>query len=101
MKYLIPLFAILLCPAALAAPFDKGNAAAGKALNAQHCAGCHAGLTQGAPDTLYSRANRRVKSASSLAQQITTCNANLGNSLFPEDELNLAAYLNSAFYKFK
>jgi hypothetical protein len=42
-----------------------------------------------------------VKSASSLAQQITTCNANLGNQLFPEDEANLGAYLNKQYYKFK
>jgi hypothetical protein len=42
-----------------------------------------------------------VKNASGLAQQITTCNAMLGNNLFPEDELHLAAYLNGQYYKFK
>ncbi|NTV95715.1 MAG: cytochrome c, partial [Thiobacillus sp.] len=50
---------------------------------------------------IYTRADRRVKSAASLAQQITTCNANLGLNLFPEDEANLGAYLNQKFYKFK
>jgi hypothetical protein len=42
-----------------------------------------------------------VKNASALGQQITTCNAMLGNHLFPEDELHLAAYLNGQYYKFK
>jgi hypothetical protein len=32
---------------------------------------------------------------------VTTCNAMLGNNLFPEDELHLAAYLNNQYYKFK
>ena len=100
MKTLIAILA-LLSSTAFATPFDKGDAKAGKALLAQQCDGCHAARFDGNPDKIYTRSNHRVKSASGLAQQITTCNANLGNKLFPEDELNLGAYLNHTFYKFK
>jgi hypothetical protein len=59
----------------------------------------HAGRFGGDGGKIYTRADRRVKNASGLAQQITTCNAMLGNNLFPEDELHLAAYLNGQYYK--
>lgn len=92
---------LLLAGGAGAAPFAKGDVAAGKALHDKQCAGCHIGRVGGDGSRLYTRADRRVKSASSLAQQITTCNANLGNTLFPEDEANIGAFLNKTFYKFK
>lgn len=86
---------------AFAAPFDKGDANTGKATHEKQCANCHIARFGGDGSKIYTRADRRVKSASSLAQQVTTCNAMLGNQLFPEDELHLSAYLNSQFYKFK
>jgi len=49
---------------------------------------------------IYTRADRRVKSAASLAQMITTATPTMATPV-PEDELNLAAYLNNTFYKFK
>lgn len=91
----------LLTNPASAAPFDKGNAQEGKATHEKQCVGCHIGRFGGDGSKIYTRSDRRVKSAASLAQQITTCNAMLGNNLFPEDELHLAAYLNNQFYKFK
>ncbi|MFA5083274.1 MAG: cytochrome c [Hydrogenophilaceae bacterium] len=102
MKLTIPmLLALLLAPAVQAAPFAQGDAKAGKALHDKQCAACHVGRFGGDGSKIYTRADHRVKSASSLAQQITTCNANLGNNLFPEDEANIGAYLNKTFYKFK
>ena len=100
MKTLIAVLALLSSPA-FAAPFDKGDANAGKAILDKQCSACHAARFNGDAGKIYTRADRRVKSAAGLAQMITTCNANLGNNLFPEDELNLGAYLNSTFYKFK
>jgi mono/diheme cytochrome c family protein len=97
----IPVLALLLATAAQAAPFANGNATAGKALHDKQCADCHAARFGGDGSKIYTRAERRVKNASSLAQQITTCNANLGNQLFPEDEANLGAFLNKTYYKFK
>lgn len=88
-------------PLAVASPFDKGDAKQGKATHEKLCAACHVGRFGGDGSRIYTRADRRVKNASALAQQITTCNAMLGNNLFPEDELHLAAYLNGQYYKFK
>jgi len=102
MKRTAILFALSLLPlTAAAAPFAKGDAKAGEKIHKQQCAGCHIGRFGGDGSKIYTRADRRVKSAASLAQQITTCNANLGNNLFPEDEANLGAYLNKTYYKFK
>lgn len=79
----------------------KADSAAGQQLHAEHCAACHAGRMNGNAATMYTRANRRVKSLSGLHQMIGSCNANLGLGLFPEDEANLAAYLNQQYYKLK
>ena len=95
------LAASVLTAPAFAGPFDKGNIQEGKATHEEKCNACHAGKFNGDGSKIYTRADRRVKSASSLAQQVTTCNSMLGNQLFPEDELHLAAYLNNQFYKFK
>lgn len=93
--------ALLLMPNAQAAPFDSGNTEAGKALHDKSCVSCHISRFGGDGSKIYTRSNRRIHSASGLAQQITTCNTNLGNNLFPEDEANLGAYLNKTWYKFK
>ena len=100
MKHLMFILALLSTPA-LAAPFANGNAAAGKALHEKKCAGCHAGRFGGDGSAIYTRADRRIKNAGGLAQQITVCNSMLGNELFPEDEANLGAHLNQTYYKFK
>lgn len=91
----------LALPTLAAAPFASGNASTGKAVYDKQCAACHVKMYGGDGSKIFTRADHRVKSASSLAQQITTCNANLGNQLFPEDEANLGAYLNKQYYKFK
>ncbi|MCP5276799.1 MAG: cytochrome c [Thiobacillus sp.] len=100
MKRLMFVLAFLSTPA-LATPFASGNAATGKALHEKKCAGCHAGRFGGDGSKIYTRADRRIKNASGLAQQITTCNSMLGNELFPEDEANLGAFLNQTYYKFR
>lgn len=100
MKTLIALLA-LFSTTALA----QGNVQAGKTLHAKECNACHAARFGGNGDgnggKIYTRADRRVKSTSSLAQMVTTCNTQLDLNLFPEDEQNLAAYLNTTYYKFK
>lgn len=100
MKHIAVILALAATPA-LATPFASGNAAAGKTLHEQKCAACHAGRFGSDGSRIYTRSDRRINSASGLAQQITTCNAMLGNELFPEDEANLGAYLNQTYYKFK
>lgn len=84
------------------APFEKGNAETGKALFEKNkCSSCHISTYGGDGSKMFTRADRKIKSASSLLTQVTRCSTNLNLSLFDEDEENIAAYLNKSFYKFK
>lgn len=101
MKTLHRLILISTITLASDAALAQGNATAGKTLHEAQCNACHAKRFDGDGGKIYTRSNRRVKSPGSLAQMIGACNSNLGLGLFPEDEANLAAYLNQRYYKFK
>lgn len=77
-----------------AAPFDKGDPKAGKALHDKSCMTCH-------DNSVYTRPNRIVKTPAQLAARISGCNANTGAGWFPDEERNVGAYLNQDFYHFK
>lgn len=102
MKQIAIILALAAAPLTLqAAPFQKGDAKAGQALHKEKCVGCHIGQFGGDGSRIYTRADRKVKSAEQLAQRIAGCNNNLGLNLFPEDEQHLGAFLNGSYYKFK
>ncbi len=61
---------------------------------------CHAQKYAGDPDRMYTRPDHRVKTPQKLLAQVQACNTNLGKGYFPDDEENIAAYLNREFYKF-
>lgn len=84
-----------------AAPFDKGDPKAGKALVDKSCQSCHASMFGGDPSKIYTRPDRKVKTAQQLAARISACNANTGTGWFPEEEAHVGAYLNQQYYKFK
>ena len=90
---LVPL--LLLPTAVIAADAEKG-----KSLHAQHCVGCHAGLTAGEPDRLYTRADRKVKTLDGLRKQVQRCELNLGLKWFDDDIDSVTTYLNGTFYRF-
>lgn len=101
-KIIATLILLSVSVTAQAAPFAKGDAAAGKKLFEQNkCNSCHASMLGGDGSAMFTRAERKIKSAESLATQITRCSVNLGLTLFPEDEENIGAYLNKTYYKFK
>jgi hypothetical protein len=50
---------------------------------------------------MYTRPERKVKNPSQLLTQVRACNTMLNTGWFPEDEENVAAYLNREYYKFK
>lgn len=85
---------LFISTASHAAPFAKGDPKAGKALHDKTCLSCH-------DSKMYTRAQRKVKTPAQLAGRVSGCNANTGAGWFPEDELNVSAYLNQQFYKFK
>ena len=95
-KLFLPVLTCLTLVSTLASaiPFEKGDPKAGKALHDKTCVACH-------DSKMYTRENRKVKTAAQLAGRVSGCNANTGAGWFPEDELNVSAYLNQQFYKFK
>jgi cytochrome c553 len=83
------------------APFAHADANAGKALHDKDCIGCHAQRFNGDDTRIYTRPDRRVRTPQALRAQVATCNTQLNKQYFPEDEDNVAAYLNREFYRFK
>ena len=101
MRYLLLLSALFGFSFAHAAPFEKGDANKGKALVDKQCVACHVSLFKGDGSGVYTRADHKVKNPNQLVARIAGCNTNTGAGWFPEDELNVAAYLNNKYYKFK
>jgi cytochrome c2 len=88
--------------AAMANPFPKSDPQKGeKLVNESKCNACHVSKVGGDGTAIFTRPDRKVKSATGLLSQVRTCNTMLGTGWFPEDEENVAAYLNQAYYKFK
>jgi mono/diheme cytochrome c family protein len=100
-KISLALFLIMGLSAAQAEPFAKGDPKAGKALAEKSCNACHNSLMGGDGSKIYTRSDRKVKSASQLVGRIRACNANTGAGWFPEEEDHVAAYLNATYYHFK
>lgn len=102
MKILAALFcSALLLGGANAAPVANGDPETGKVLHDKTCISCHASMFGGDGSKIYTRADRKTKTAQQLAARISGCNANTGAGWFPEDEAHVAAYLNQQYYKFK
>ena len=74
----------------------------GKSIDQEKCYTCHSKKTGfGNGDMIYTRADSKVRTLVKLNSMISTCNAQLRLDLFPEDENDIASYLNKQFYKFK
>jgi cytochrome c553 len=97
----IALWAAAIAIAQQAAPFAHADAKAGEALVEKDCVSCHAGMFNGDAERIYTRPDRKVKTPAQLLSQVRVCNANLKKSWFPEEEENVAAWLNQQYYKFK
>ena len=83
-----------------AAPFPHGDPKVGEKLfNEKHCNACHAQKFGGTGEQMFTRPDRKVTTVQKLAAQIAACNTNINAGWFPEDEENVAAYLNQKYYK--
>lgn len=101
MRHLFLFSALLIAASAQAAPFEKGDVNKGKALADKQCVACHVSMFKGDGSGVYTRADRKVKTPAQLAARVSGCNANTGAGWFPEDEVDVSAYLNKTYYKFK
>ncbi|MGA7950919.1 MAG: cytochrome c [Thiobacillaceae bacterium] len=80
---------------------DKLDPAHGQALLEKSCMSCHVSMYGGDGSEVYLRPNRIVKNRAQLLGRVAACNANTGAGWFPEEEADVAAYLNQKYYKFK
>lgn len=95
------LLTLLLSCFALPAHSQTPEEAGKKLVAASKCEVCHASKVGGDGSGIYTRKDRRVTSFAKLKSQVALCNSELNIGLFPEDEEQIAAYLNAAHYKFK
>jgi cytochrome c len=74
----------------------------GRKIDQQKCYACHAKKSGfGNGDMIYTRSDSKVKNLQNLKSMVAMCNTELRLDLFPEDEADVAAFLNHQFYKFK
>ena len=95
-------FALATLATLVAASGWAADAVRGKTLHDAKClTGCHASRANGVANGLYTR-KTRLGSLEKLKSQVAFCNQQVLNTeWWPEDEADVVAYLNSAFYKFK
>jgi len=65
----------------------------GKSLHKQSCSKCH-------DSSVYTKADRKIKSLDSLEKRVKGCNANIGSNLEPKELKAITSFLNSEYYKF-
>ena len=92
----------VLADAALAAPLPQADPAAGAKLYAEaKCNACHVQRFGGDGSSVFTRPDRKLKSADALLKQVRACVTQLNVQWFPDEEEHVAAYLNQKYYNFK
>lgn len=100
----ISLFAaatLVALSAVAAEPWGKADPKAGKALHDKACTSCHSRLYGGDGSKIYSRAERLVSSPPELMKRVAFCSAQTKAGWQPEQDAEVAAYLNQQYYHFK
>ena len=78
------------------------NRKAGMTLHQEKaCMSCHTQRLGGDGSAMYTRLDRKVRTPEKLLTQIAFCNTQLSAAMFPEDERDVAAFLNHDYYHFK
>lgn len=91
MRYLMAIILLSVSATALAQ---------GKQLHDVNCMQCHASLTSGQPNSLYTRDERGIKSLDGLNKRVTNCAIAADVNWTPAQQQQVVDYLNSQFYKF-
>lgn len=80
--------------------FPGADLAHGRTLHYERkCASCHTEKTGRDESFMYLRDDRKVRSLADLRRYVSLCNSELRLELFPDDERDVAAFLNQTFYK--
>ncbi len=70
-------------------------------LHETNCISCHASMFDGKPYNMYTRNNRKVKTAEGLRSRVQMCATNLNLQWFDEDVDQVTQFLNREFYHFE
>ncbi len=73
----------------------------GKRLHDKNCVSCHNNMLVGDGTRIYTRKDHKIRSFSSLQQQVQRCATNLNIQWFNDEITDVSHYLNDSFYKFK
>lgn len=97
---LIP-FALLPALALAEPPWGKADPKAGRELHTKaNCASCHIRMYGGDGSKMYTRDGRMLSTQLELLQRVAACSAQNKAGWFPEEEAEVAAWLNQQYYHF-
>jgi mono/diheme cytochrome c family protein len=98
---LLAVAALLSLPAFAADPWGDADPKAGQLKHDAQCAACHIRMYGGDGSKIYTRDGRMLSTKLDVLQRTASCNAQMNTGWFPDEEAEVAAYLNQAYYKFK
>ena len=82
-------------------PWGDANPKAGAEHHEKACVACHVRLYGGDGSKMYTRDARLLSSKLDVLQRVAACNSQVKAGWFPEEEAEVAAYLNQKYYQFK
>jgi hypothetical protein len=82
-------------------PWGTVDLQAAKPLHDKACTSCHIKMYGGDGSKMYSRNGRMLSDKLELLQRVASCNSSVNAGWFPEDEGNVAAWLNKHYYHFE
>jgi mono/diheme cytochrome c family protein len=93
--------ALISLPGFAAEPWGNADPKIGKEHHDKACVACHVRLYGGDGSKMYSRDGRLLMTQLDVLQRVATCNSQVRAGWFPEEEAEVAAYLNQQYYHFK
>ena len=83
------------------APWGKVDLHAAPELHQKACVACHVRMYGGDGSKMYTRDGRLLMTKLDILQRVGACNSQTKAGWFPEEEAEVAAYLNQQYYHFK
>jgi len=97
----LAILALMTCNAWAEDPWGNVDLQAAKPLHDKACTSCHIRMYGGDGSKMYTRDGRMLSNKLELLQRVASCNSSVNASWFPEDEGNVAAWLNQHYYHFE
>ena len=100
-RHFLPPLLLLPLLAQAADPWGEADVKAGQAHHEKACVACHVRLYGGDGSKMYTRDGRLLMTKLDVLQRVASCNSQTRAGWFPEEEAEVAAYLNQHYYHFK